>query len=193
MPKAIQCLCVAMLLVGTAHASVLSWEITNLSFDDGAAAHGRFTLDTASNTITDFDIFTTTGGSISTSFEYTNNTARITGQSNTPGGSGWPDVFLQLDSLDGVNPGGTRELFLSFSTQLTTGGTATILYEGTLGRISYERQTGGESNQAQRLVTGPGVIDPPVVPEPGTATYILVATVLMSLWGRRRMRQRAGS
>jgi hypothetical protein len=193
MLKSLRAVGIACLLayVAVSDANVVSWEIINLSFDDGASARGRFTFDTTLNTVTDFDILTTAAGSLATSFEYTRSTSRITQQANAPGGSGWPDVFFQIDSLDGVIPGATRELFLAFSQQLVLGGKASILYDGTLGRTSYERQSGGESAQAQRLVVGPGVVDPPAVPEPRPATYAAVgaaALILVSVWRRSKTR-----
>ncbi|MEO8626619.1 MAG: hypothetical protein ABI612_00755 [Betaproteobacteria bacterium] len=172
MLKTVGTVCLAALLSTAAHASLVSWEIVNLNFDDGASARGRFTLDLDSNSITDFDIFTTASETMPTAFEYTPSTARITGQSNTPGASGYPDVYLQLDSLPDVIPGATRELLLSFSSQLVLGGIASILHEGTLGRSSYELQTGGEGGQVTRLVAGPGVVDPPIVPEPAGVVFL---------------------
>jgi hypothetical protein len=181
----------ALIFVAPAtHANVLSWEIVNLTFDDGATANGRFTLDTTSNLITDFDITTSAGGTLTTLFEYTPSTARITGQNNAPG-SGWPSDFLQLDSLSGAIPGATRELFLAFSGPLVPGGTATILYEGTLGRTSYEKQLGGEGSGPQRFVSGPGVVDPPVAPEPMQVTFLVLGAAF--LWGMVMMRRRSSS
>lgn len=192
MLKTVGTVCLAVLLTTAAHASLVSWEIVNLNFDDGASAHGRFTLDLDSNSITDFDIFTTASGTLPTAFEYTPSTARITGQSNLPGGSGVPDVYLQLDSLQDVIPGGTRELLLSFSSQLVIGGTASILYEGTLGRSSYELQTGGEGGQVTRLVTGPGVVDPPIVPEPAEVMFLAMGLGAVGFMLSRGKRQRFG-
>jgi hypothetical protein len=191
MLKPIKAVWIAMLIsvAPTTHANSVSWEIVNLSFDDGATASGRFTLDTTTKLITDFDISTTTGNTLTTAFEYTPSTARITGQNNAPG-SGWPSDFLQLDSLAGAIPGATRELFLAFSGPLVLGGTATILFDGTLGRTSYEKQLGGEGSGPQRLVIGPGVVDPPIVPEPAQALWLVAA---ITAWGlstiyRRRSR-----
>jgi len=191
MPRLVDAICIGVLLAtaSASHANVVSWELVNLSFDDGATAHGRFTLDTVLNQITDFDIFTSAGATgIDTAFQYTPATARITQQSNVAGGSGWPDVFMQLNSLDGIIPGATRELFLAFSQQLVLGGTATVLHDGTLGRTSYEHLSGGEVNQHQRFVVGPGVVDPPIVPEPAQMTWLAIglAVLVGVAWRQRR-------
>jgi len=195
MLKPIKAVWIAMLIsvAPATHANSVSWEIVNLSFDDGATASGRFTLDTTTNLITDFDISTTAGNTLTTAFEYTPSTARITGQNNAPG-SGWPNDFLQLDSLAGAVPGATRELFLAFSGPLVLGGTATILFDGTLGRTSYEKQLGGEGSGPQRLVIGTGVVDPPInVPEPAQALWLAAAITAWGLSTIYRRRDRGAS
>jgi len=173
-----------------AQGALVDWDLTDVTFDDGATATGTFVLDTDLNQVTDFDISTTAGTTITTPFQYTPETARITLQSNEPGGSGWPQVFVQFDSLDDVIPGGNRELLLTFTSQLIPGPTPiAIAFSGGLG-ASSESELIGQHGGGTRLITGPEprVVDP--IPEPSEVGALAVGLAMMLGITGRRWRRR---
>jgi hypothetical protein len=67
---------VLLITASASQATVVTWYLQNVTFDDGGSASGFFTIDTDTDWgLTDFDIKTTSGGSITSSFEYTPATA----------------------------------------------------------------------------------------------------------------------
>lgn len=46
------------------HAAVVTWELVNFTFDDGGTASGTFNFDTEKNTLSDIDIYTSTGSRV---------------------------------------------------------------------------------------------------------------------------------
>ena len=164
-------LVVLLFAASASKAALFTKELNNVEFEDGGMATGFVVLDTALNRISDFDIRTTSGTDIDSSFEYRLVTARIAGQSNGPG-SGWPDSFVQLVSLPGQDGDANCELFLTFSGPLTGTTASTILHEGGLGTSSYEREFLGEHLQELRSVHGPALMNLPAVPEPSLLVWL---------------------
>ena len=96
-------ICLMCLMCGApvADAKLITKLLHDVSFADGGEATGSLILNTNSNRITDFDITTTSGNRIPSSFHYLSETARITQDSNESGGSGWPFSFLQINNPRG--------------------------------------------------------------------------------------------
>ena len=185
MLSAIRRLFIVVLVAGApvAHADLVVWEFANVTFDDGAEANGRFTVDTDLKLVTDFDILTEAGASLVSPFQYNGTTAQISDQAiETDIGDGY---FLQLDSLAGMIPGRTQQLHLSFSGPLVPTGSASIVSDGTVGRVPYERQFGGEI-APQRLVeeAGTGTLSP--VPEPAETICLALGLATMGVLSLRR-------
>jgi len=159
-----------------ANGGELTKELSQVTFDDGGTASGFLTLDTDSRLITDFDIVTTSGSTISTSFDYLPTTAHIGDQSNAAGSPS----FVQLLSL-----AGGRELFLAFSEPFSLEQTSFILYTSSQGEASFERQTIDPQLEEIRWVAGPQVA-PSVIPESSQMTFVLPGIILAYAIALRR-------
>jgi len=195
MCNSIQRLCSVMLLVGAsaAHAELVIWEFEGVTFDDDAIAQGQFTVDTDLKSVTDFDIFTSAGKpsagtALLTPFEYNALTAQVTQQTiEFDNGQGF---FFQLDSLAGVVPGATRELHLSFSGPLVPTGPASIVSDGTLGRVSYELLLSGQM-APQRVVKETGQLK--AIPEPAQVLCFALGLAMAGVVVLNRARSKPAS
>jgi len=185
-------LVVLLFAASASNAALFTKELNNVEFEDGGMATGFVVLDTTLNRISDFDIRTTSGTDIDSSFEYRLDTARIAGQSNGPG-SGWPDSFVQLVSLPGQDAAANRELFLTFSGPLTGATASSILHEGGLGTSSYEHESLGEHLQKLRNVHGSALITLPAVPEPSPLVWLVaILSLTYALRAGLRLRHPRG-
>ena len=117
-----------------ADAKLVTKRLHDVVFADGGEATGSLILDTLSNSIIDFDITTTSGNSIPSSFHYLSGTASITQESNESGGSGWPFSFLQINAEADESAGG-RQLFLAFDGPVDADTATSILDGNTLGQV----------------------------------------------------------
>jgi len=100
---------VCLLLVlgcGSAWAIPVTWTLNNVVFDDGGIASGSFTVDADTNEVTNVNVFTTTGTTL-TGVDY----------SDSLDLGGCCSNFVNLTLLD---DGGN--LFLIFDSPLTNGG-----------------------------------------------------------------------
>jgi len=83
---------VLLVTASASQATVVTWYLQNMTFDDGGSASGFFTIDTDTDSgLSDFDIKTTSGANISSSFEYTPATAT---RSRVDGYQGSSVMFL---------------------------------------------------------------------------------------------------
>jgi len=168
-----------------ADAKLITKRLQDVSFADGGKATGSLILDTRSKRLIDFDITTTSGDSIPSSFRYQSGTARITQESNEAGGSGWPFSCLQINAMAHESAGG-RQLFLAFASPVDAGTPTSILYGNNLGQVSYELEIEGQHLQRQRLISGPALILSSPIPEP--ATMACLGLGLSLVWGLRHRR-----
>ena len=177
------CLMCLVFYASVADAMLITKRLHDVSFADGGKATGSLILDTNSERITDFDITTTFGNSIPSSFHYLSETARITQESNEPGGSGWPFSFLQINAEADESAGG-RQLFLAFDGPVDADTATSILDGNTLGQVSYELEIEGQHLQRQRLISGDASIVSSPIPEP--ATIACLGFGLSLVWVLRR-------
>jgi hypothetical protein len=145
--------------IGNAHAAIAEFVVTNMKFDDGGTASGHFSVDTTTLLFTDFDVLTTPGSVITSSFEYTPKTAHISALnfqypyvtliSNAPALG--PDArWMPLDLTS--TPRWVEAQFLDQSSPL-------------------------------RIATGGEVIGQ--IPEPAGIVYVLSGLLMVTAWFRR--------
>ena len=158
-----------LLLSGSpAVAGAIGYTLEGVTFNDGGAASGTFSIDSGSGNVLSYDIMTTPGATLS-GFEY--NGSSSFSEDNEYGANS----FL-MEANDGSN-----YLTLQFASSLTGGGTISL----DTGRSSYECN----NCYPYRLVTGgDATTSPPVAasaPEP--ASLVIFGAGLAGLgWVRRR-------
>ena len=180
-------ICLMCLMCGApvADAKLITKLLHDVSFADGGEATGSLILNTNSNRITDFDITTTSGNRIPSSFHYLSETARITQDSNESGGSGWPFSFLQINAEADESAGG-RQLFLAFDGPVDADTATSILDGNTLGQVSYELEIEGQSLHRQRAISGDGSIVSSPIPEPTTIACLGLGLAWFGFFGVAR-------
>ena len=99
---------IACITVPTANAATLSWELQNVTFDDGGTATGSFGFDADAGTFSAINILTSTNGSLGDSY-------------------GFPVGFASATTLDFLEAGagavlGSSRLLLSLSSAMTNSG-----------------------------------------------------------------------
>jgi hypothetical protein len=174
---------VLTLICVSAKAALLQWQLTGVAFDDGATASGTFTLDTQLNVVVDFDITTSPGSLITSSFRYTLNSAHLSSQANDPDPG---DHFFQLDSDDDAIPGATRELFFAFASPLVAGSAALILSQPGPGHTSYESLNIGQQGPGARVVFGSPLAQQIPVPEPASIVWLCLGLGILLRLRRAR-------
>jgi hypothetical protein len=179
--RSICLLCLAY-CAGAADAKLITKQLHDVSFADGGKAFGSLVFDTRTKGIVDFDITTTPGNSIPSSFRYRSGTARITQESNDAG-AGWPFSFLQINAQFDASAGG-RDLFLAFAGPIAADKPTSILHSDGLGQMSYELENQGQHLHRQRLIAGAASIQSSPIPEPSGIAFLGLGLSL--LWRIRR-------
>jgi len=158
----------------TAHAALVEWTLSGVTFTDGGTASGSFVYDATTQTETQFDI-TTTAGSALPGREYIDNGTQPP----------YPALgFAVLDILNPANLTNAPFIAFSFSAALSDlGGTISLTTSSGEGSCSdaacnfgnYLRHVNGGSLIGVQLATAP---EPP--------TILLAALALGAFWIRRR-------
>jgi len=162
-----------------ADAKLITKHLHDVSFADGGKAIGSLVFDTRSKRIVDFDIKTSSGNSIPSSFSYRSRTARITQESNDAG-VGWPFSFLQINAPFDESAGG-RELFLAFAGPIEADKPTSILHSDALGQMSYELEDQGQHLHRQRLIDGAASIQSSPIPEPNGIAFLGLGLSLLCI------------
>ncbi len=85
------CVC-SSLLVGSAGAASVTWNLSGVTFDDGGVATGYLTYDYSTGAVTSFDITTSGGNTNSLPLEHYQNNAAVTNVVIFTGGSGSTNI-----------------------------------------------------------------------------------------------------
>lgn len=172
----------------TAQATPVTWTLNNVTFDDGGAASGWITYDSADPHASLFNV-TLTAGSLQTAFTFHKAQISVAALGDNSfldyPGFGPNNFFLwEIGSAD------PRNFNFSFASPLTdAGGTHDLLtassYDCKNNECDKARMVTGGS--LTTLVTGPG---PNGVPEPATLGLMLPALGMLG-WMARRRKQKA--
>ena len=166
-------------------ASTVTWNLSDVTFSDGASATGNFQFDADSNTFSSWNI-NVTAGALS-AFTYTNaNSSPFDGVQ----ASGYQPTFFFSQN------GSTRQLRITPLTALTdAGGTVAInlnTWGGGSGSVECDNCT-----PYRNIVSGSLTTDSlGGVPEPGSMGLLGIGLVCASIFGSRwksRMMQRVQS
>ena len=163
------------------HATVVTWQLRDVTFFDGGSASGFFTLDDQTvDFITDFDIRTTAGATLP-AFEYTpasTESFSIRTFDNTA-------YVYNVERLPGSGARQVRWLFLSTAspfingTRLVTSGTLPLILNGT-----SDEWISNPYSYRFRYVTGGAIT---AVPEPFTVAFLGIGAGLLMRLHRRRV------
>jgi hypothetical protein len=198
------------LTTGNAQAAVMTLEIQNGTFTDGAAFTGYFTYDTTTNTYSNWDFNAPGGlpnaGGVTRSFNYT--TTNSSTAASFPSGDllDNSNSFFSVSALAAYTPNGTAPTRLNYNTMalsfinslssLTAVGQGTTLATDSLsanGYASFDGTRNGQNLQ-QRSVTGGTVLvtkytpDPVAVPEPLTILGAATAVGFGAAFKRRALK-----
>ena len=155
----------AALLASTAsYAGPLTWNLTDVTFDDGGTASGWFTYDADTNALSDWAI-TTTDGSV------------LSGATYTPAGYGYAYNGYFLFSL------GSPYLLFTPASALTDAGGTVALSQNGYG--SYECN----NCYPYRFASGSLTTETASVPEPASWAFMLGGFAMVG--GAMRSRRRA--
>lgn len=168
----------AALLHTTAHAALVQWSVSNISFKDGSAdgatLNGTFTVDTTGGTVPTFDLYFSTTQAASRQFKpvagNTPDYAYLTASSI---------MFLDMDSP--YHPG---NLLLTSDTESFNAANSLSLSGSFFPSGQGQHQFDIMPDQVARLVVEPQ--EPATVPEPGTLALFGMAVGALALLQRRR-------
>jgi len=149
------------------HATVVTWNLQNVAFDDGGTASGFFTIDTATGNAADFDVKTTAGTTITSAFEYSPANAQFA-EASTSGGT-----FAVIHTPNQPLPQHAFELLLDKDLLTTTSGTVQIVQ----GPSSAEIVLLGDGTRLIRSMNDGGSIT--AVPEP--SIFVLLVAMMLGL------------
>ncbi len=178
-------LILTLALAPMSFASTVTWNLSDVTFSDGASATGNFQFDADSNTFSSWNI-NVTAGALS-AFTYTNaNSSPFDGVQ----ASGYQPTFFFSQN------GSTRQLRITPLTALTdAGGTVAInlnTWGGGSGSVECDNCT-----PYRNIVSGSLTTDSlGGVPEPGSMCLLGIGLVCASIFGSRwksRMMQRVQS
>jgi hypothetical protein len=152
-----------------AQAALVTWNLENVTFTDGATASGSFTIDAAAGTWSAFSIATTSGALSAYTYDPTTSGLYFNGFG--------PNSFT-------IMPGnGQRYLTFSFVAALTdAGGTHAINTPSSwecMNCSPWRYMAGSVTSQAAD------------VPEPATMAMVLPALGMLGFMSRRRKKQAA--
>ena len=166
----------AMVLgISNAHAAPVTWTLQNVVFNDGATASGSFAYDATTQLYSAINVSTTaTGGIPATVFLY----------KSIFGAPGSNAVFLDSNAAD---LSGSHDLTLFFSTNLTNAGGTIPLQPAQRGFITTCDNSfcGTVVPPSSDITSGSVTTNPTAVPEPVTASMILLG-LLGTVVARRR-------
>jgi len=157
----------------SANATIIDWTLSNVTFSDGGAATGTFSIDSTTGQLTDYDI-TVGSGSILAAFEYKPSTAPYVNY----------NLFANSNSFVIFVDAYSRHLELNFANALTNSGTNSLLpgqlnllgsWESDLLYSEIRYVSGGEAIVA---VTG--------VPEPSTWAMMILGFAGVGFMAYRR-------
>jgi hypothetical protein len=159
-------------VAGPAAASILTWKLENVLFDDGGQMFGTFSVDTTVGAVTAFDITTTTG-SILAGFHYDGATGFVGGD------------LLSGKSFIVQDTNQDRYIQFDFANPLTSGGVNSLL--------PLDRPVGSGSFECNNCVVIRSVLvggdaTTIAVPEPATWTMMLIGFVGLGYTGARTKR-----
>ena len=155
-------------------ASTVTWNLSDVTFSDGATATGSFQFDADNNTFGSWNIDVTAG--VLSAFTYTNANSSPFDGVQEPGYQ--PTFFFSQN-------GSTRELRMTPLTALTdTGGTVAInlnTWGGGSGSVECANCSPYRDIVSGSLTTG----DVGGVPEPGSMGLLGIGLVSASIFGSR--------
>ena len=159
----------AALMFGTAHASIVQWSLSGVTFDDGGRASGTFSTDSVSGDVLTFGISTSAGET-------------LPGYSYNAADSHLFNHFLSANSFLLLVNNGSRYLNLVFQNALNNAGAVDILAVSNNSYLSYECNNCG----LVRRVTAGEAINVSAVPEPATFALVLAGLGGLGFTARRR-------
>jgi len=165
----------AALLHTTAHAALVQWSVSNISFDDGsvdgATLNGTFTVNTADGTVPTFNLFFSTTQALNRLF-----TSGGADFANLTGGS---ITFVDIPPLFSAGV-----LLLTSDTGSFNAANSLSLSGSFFPSGQGQRQFDIFPDQVARLVVEPQ--EPSTVPEPSTLAMFGLAMGALAMLHRRR-------
>lgn len=154
-----------------AHADVMTWNLSGVTFTDGTTASGFVNMDPTAKVKSTFNVSTMNGGL--SAFTYDNSNSGL-----YFGGGAGPNNFILFTNQ------GNRYFNFSFTNALNASGGSFALNTAS----SYECTNCGQF----RMVTGGSLSTAATdVPEPGTVALLIPALGMLGWMSRRRKNQLA--
>jgi hypothetical protein len=159
-------------------ASPVTWQVSNVVFDDGGTLAGTFIFDAAIGAYSSIDISSTAGTTITSNRHYSSPFTPSPGNSSLM--IAVANASLPLEGQDA--------LVLTWGADLTDAGITTTVLPATLG-FSFEGYVNNGNIPGLRVVISTGTVAAVTsVPEPGALALAMLALTVGATTRRRKLR-----